>query len=221
MESKHTIRVLIADDHDLYLEGLKTYFQGNELYEVCGEASNGEELVRKTALLKPHIVLTDLKMPLLNGAAAIRQLLAADPAIKCIALTNYENDVSIIEALESGAKGYITKNMPKKELFGALDQVSKGYPYYCLTTSTKMIRLLGKSPFNPYAQSRISFSDTERKIIQLVCQEKDNKEIAAVLFMSIRTVENNRSRILKKMNARSAAGIAIYAIKHGLYFLDE
>jgi len=221
MEINHHIRVLIADDHDLYLEGLKTCFHGHSLYQVCGEASNGEELVRKSMELNPHIVLTDLKMPLLDGAGAIKKLLAANPSIKCIVLTSYENDISIIEALEAGAKGYITKNMPKQELFTALEQVSKGYPYYCHTTSSKMIRLLGKSPFNPYGEQRIIFTDLERKIIRLICEDRDNKQIAAILYVSIRTIENNRSRILKKINAKSTAGIAIYAIKHGLYFLEE
>mgnify|MGYP001574850895 CR=1 FL=1 len=185
-------------------------------------AQNGEELVYKASQLHPHIVLTDLRMPLLDGTSAIKTILMTHPDIKCVVLTGYENELSIIDALETGAIGYITKNMPKKDFFTALDQVSNGYPYYCPTTSSKMIRLIGHSSFNPYSDfKKGNFSQTERKIIQLICEEKDNRQIASLLFMSVRTIENNRSRILKKINVITTAGIAIFAIKHGLYLLQD
>lgn len=222
MGNKHKIKIVIADDHEFYLDGLKGFFTGNDIYEIVGEAFNGEELVRIASRLKPHIVLTDLKMPLKSGAKAISELIKINPEVKCIVLTSYENDLSIIEALEAGAKGYITKNMPKKDLFAALDQVCRGYPYYCLTTNTKMIRLLGKSTFNPYSKvEKPNFSEIERKIIYLICEEKNNKEIADELFMSVRTVENSRLRIYRKMGVKTAAGLAIYAIKLGMYFLED
>jgi DNA-binding NarL/FixJ family response regulator len=222
MEIKYTVRVVIADDHELYLDGLKGFFLGNDVYEIVGEAYNGEELVSKVSNLNPHVVLTDLRMPLLTGAKAIRKMVRQQPDIKCIVLTSYENDFSIIEALEAGAKGYITKSMPKKDLFTALDQVCRGYPYYCLTTNAKLVRLLGKSHFNPYDGTvKLVFSSLEKKIITLICQEKDNKEMSEELFISIRTVENIRSRVYKKMEVKTPAGVAIYAIKNGLYFLGE
>lgn len=222
MQNDFTIKILIADDHEIYLDGLTRHLAGNEMYRVVGTAQNGEELVQKALKLDPHIILTDLRMPLMDGTTAIKKILSTLPDVKCIVLTSYENEVSIIEALEAGAKGYITKNMPKKDLFAALEQVSKGYPYYCLTTSTKMVRLISHSRFNPYADlKKPEFSQTERRIIHLICEEKDNRQIAAIMFMSIRTIENNRSRILKKINVKTTAGIAIYAIKHGLYVLNE
>lgn len=216
------IRILIADDHELYLEGIKGFFRNNEVYHICGEASNGEELVRKAKLLDPHVILTDLRMPLLEGSLAIEKIIQWKPSVKCVVLTNYENDVSIIEALEAGAIGYITKNMPKSELFTALEQVCKGYPYYCRTTNTKMIRLLGRSHFNPYKYNQsIIFSDLELKIIHMICLEKTNEEIAKILFLSRRTIENNRASIYKKMQVRTSAGVAIYALKQGLFSFDE
>jgi len=222
MQNSHSIKLLIADDHEIYLDGLNRHLSGNGIYEVVGLVQNGEELVQKALELHPHIILTDLRMPLLDGPTAIRNILNTLPDINCIILTSYENELSIIDALEAGAKGYITKNMPKKDLFTALDQVSKGYPYYCLTTSTKMIRLIGHSKFNPYSDfKKVEFSLIEKKIIQLICEEKDNKQIAEQLYMSVRTIENNRSRILKKINVKTTAGIAIYAIKNGLYLLKE
>lgn len=222
MERNYKISILVADDHEFYLDGLKGFFTDNELYEIVGEASNGEELVKNVVIHEPHIVLTDLRMPLLDGARAIREITRVSPQTKCIVLTNYDNDLSIVEALEAGAKGYITKNMPRKDLFTALDQICRGYPYYCLTTNTRMIRLLSRSQFNPYLKGlRPTFTETEKKIIQLICQEKNNKEIAEKLYLSIRTVENNRSRIYQKMQVKTTAGVAIYAIKHGFVMLDD
>ncbi|MBW0178992.1 response regulator transcription factor [Sediminibacterium sp.] len=216
------IRILIADDHELYLEGIKGFFSDNEMYHIVGEASNGEELVKKAKTLDPQIILTDLRMPLLEGSIAIEKIIQWNPSIKCVVLTNYENDVSIIEALEAGAIGYITKNMPKAELFTALDQVCKGYPYYCRTTNTKMIRLLGRSHFNPYKHKQsINFSELELKIIHMICHEKTNQEIAEMLFLSRRTIENNRALIYKKMQVRTSAGVAIYALKQGLFSFNE
>lgn len=221
MENKHKIKILIADDHELYLDGLKGFFTGNEAYQIVGEASNGEELVNRSAQLQPQIVLTDLRMPIMDGATAIKHLLKINHTIKCIVLTSYDNEHSIVEALEAGAIGYITKNMAKKELFEALHQVSRGHPYFCQSTSAKMVRLIARSHFNPYIKDRqILFSDSEKQIIRMICEEKNSHEISELLFLSIRTVENNRFRILKKMNVKTAAGVAIYAIKHGLFFVD-
>ena len=216
------IRILIADDHELYLEGIKGFFKENDVYRIIGEASNGEELIRKAKTLDPQVILTDLRMPLMEGSLAVEKIIHWNPSIKCIVLTNYENDVSIIEALEAGAVGYITKNMPKLELFTALDQVCKGYPYYCRTTNTKMIRLLGRSHFNPYKHVQsIVFSELELKIIHMICLEKTNQEIAKALFLSRRTIENNRAQIYKKMQVKTSAGVAIYALKHGLFAFTE
>jgi DNA-binding NarL/FixJ family response regulator len=222
MEILYKIKVLVADDHDLYLDGLRGFFAGNEVYEIVEEASNGEELVAKAARFKPHIVLTDLNMPLMSGTQAIRTLLKENPKQACLVLTNYENDFSIIEALEAGARGYITKNMAKRELFTALDSICAGQNYYCRNTSGKLARLLGKSNFNlQMPLKKRMFSDTERRIIQLICEEKESREIAELLFMSVRTVDNNRARILRKMNVRSSTGIVVYAIKNGMYLLDK
>ena len=222
MSYNHSIKILIADDHELYIDGLKGFFHNNDTYEIIGEAFNGRELVKKALQLKPHIILTDLRMPLLNGSKAITEIIHFLPEVKCVVLTNYENDLFIVEALEAGAKGYITKNMPKKELFKALDQVCRGYPYFCKTTNAKMVRLLGKSRFNPYQKTEVvEFTDQEKKIIQLVCHEKSNREIADELFLSIRTVENNRARIYKKMEVKTSAGVAIYAMKHSLLSFED
>lgn len=220
--SKTPIRILLADDHDLYLDGLKGLFQTQHTYEVVAEAHNGMELVMLAELYQPQIVLTDLRMPLLSGAHAINKITQASPTCKCLVLTNYENDLSVIEALEAGARGYITKNMPKQELFTALDQICRGYPYFCQATTAKMVRLISRSSYNPFSRKRISkFSQHERTLIYLICLEKSNQEIAHILSLSPRTIENNRARIYKKMCVKTSAGVAIYAIKNNIVSMND
>lgn len=222
MVQKEKITVVLADDHELYLEGLKRFFETQEIYEIIGEALNGRDLVSLVKRDTPQIVLTDLRMPLMNGSDAIKMINQINSSIKCIILTSFENDYSIVEAMESGAMGYIVKNMPKSELFEALNHVQNGHPYYCISTNKKMTRLLAKSQFNPYLkENSIQFSETERKIIQLICEDKRTEEMSDLLCISKRTIENNRFKILKKINARTAVGITIYAIKTGLHIIKD
>ncbi|MBN8719562.1 MAG: response regulator transcription factor [Sediminibacterium magnilacihabitans] len=221
MSENYSIKVIIADDHEIYVGGLKAFFNDQDVYEVVDEAYNGEELVRKVKTHLPHIVITDLRMPILSGARAVEEIKRISPPTHCLVLSSYDNDLSIIEALQAGANGYITKNMPQKDLFTALDQLIKGYPYFCLTTNTKMLRLLSKSSFNPYATApNPQFTDIELKIIRMICEEKTNPEMAFDLCLSIRTIENNRARVYEKLNVRSPAGVVIYAIRNGLYNPD-
>lgn len=216
------IPVLLADDHDLYLDGLKGLFQTQQVYEVVAEANNGTELVMLAELYQPQIVLTDLRMPFLNGAQAISQITQARPTCQCLVLTNYENDISVIEALEAGARGYITKNMPKQELFTALDQISRGYPYFCQATNAKMVRLISRSSFNPFSDKQVArFTDHEMMQIYLICREKSNQEIAQDLSLSVRTVENNRARIYRKMRVKTSAGVVIYALKNNMVSMSD
>lgn len=222
MAYKNRLRILLADDHELYLDGLKSLFQNQQRYKIIGTARNGKELIQLTETLHPQILLTDLRMPIVDGTSAIRRLKQKIPALKCLVLSGYDNEDYLLDALEAGALGYINKQMPKEQLFEALDQVSRGKPFFCNTTTAKMIRLIAKSPFNPYAkEGSVKFTPTEINIILLLCKELSTQEIADRLFLGIRTVENNRSRIMKKMEVRSTVGIAIYAIKHGMFGVEK
>lgn len=211
--------VLIADDHELYRDGLRFLLSDNPDIRVIDEAANGQELL---ALLKRygdiHVVLTDLKMPLMDGIEAIRKIAQDFPSVRSVALTTFDSDNLVVEALEAGALGYVMKNARREVIVDAVRTVRNGEPYYCESTSALLAGLIGKSRFNPYKQQRISqFSDRELDIIRLVCKEKTSKEIAETLFMSSRTVEGFRAKIMEKMHVRTAAGIAIYAIKYGIY----
>lgn len=218
MEQIARIRVLIADDHDIFRDGLSLLLLKEPTIELVGDAANGKQLTQMAKELHPDIVLTDLKMPEMDGIEAIQTIKELYPAIKSIALSSFDSDAMVIDALEAGAMGYIIKNADRGEIVDAIRMVYTGSPYYCKTTSGRLVKLIARSEFNPYkADASKLFSEKEKEIIRLICEEKTSKEIGELLFMSSRTVEGHRVKILEKMNVKTTAGVAIYAIKNGIY----
>jgi len=216
------IKLVLADDHEIYRDGLKIMLRKQAGIEVVGEAANGKELIALTQRLNPDIILTDIVMPVMDGIEATRQLKRQYPSINIIALSMFDQDNLIIEMLESGAKGYLLKNADKAEIIEAIKSVFRDVPYYCRSTSVKLARMIAHSKFNPYNPAeRPSFSDKEVEIIRLICREYTNKEIGQQLFLSARTVEGYRVKILEKMQVKSTAGIVIYAIRNGMFRLDN
>jgi two-component system, NarL family, response regulator NreC len=212
------IRLVIADDHEIYRDGLKIMLRKQPDIEVIGEASNGKELIELTHKLEPDMIMTDIVMPVMDGIDATRQLTQSFPAVNIIALSMFDQENLIIDMLEAGAKGYLLKNADKMEITEAIKSVFKNIPYYCRSTSVKLARMIGQSKFNPYKKiDKPSFTEKEIRIIQYICQEFTNKEIGRELYLSDRTVEGYRVKILGKMNVKSTAGIVIYAIKNGIY----
>ena len=222
MNASSPIKLIIADDHEIYRDGLVSNFQNNPLYELVGTCINGDQLVRATANAKPDVVLTDLKMPVLSGVEAIRIIHTAQPAVRTLVLSNFDTEYLIVEALDAGATGYITKSMPKKDLDEAIESVYNNIPYYCKTTTTKLAKMIRNSYYNPYQKGKQElFTELEKKIIRQICEGKSCQESGELLFMSGRTVETHRGRIFKKMNVKTLAEVAIYAIKHNLFFMGD
>jgi DNA-binding NarL/FixJ family response regulator len=222
MAIQNTIKVIIADDHDIYRDGLLMLLNKDEEIDVVAEANNGNELIKLVQKLHPDIVLTDLRMPIVDGVAAIKEINGFGKPIQCIALSTFSSETLIVEALEAGAMGYVIKNAQRGEILEAVKTVYRGSPYYCKSTSSRLVRMISKSEFNPYnSKNKESFSQKERSIIRLICEEKTSKEISDMLFMSNRTVEGYRSKILEKMKVKTPAGVAIYAIKNGLLSIEE
>lgn len=213
------IKVIIADDHDLFRDGLRMLLRKAEGIKVIEEARNGEELVEKVLKLNPDVILTDLVMPGKTGIQAIEEIYEQGFE-RIIAISTFESDQLIVEALQAGASGYIVKNAKKGEIVEAIRDVFEYKNYYCKSTSKRLSGLIEELKLNPHAQKkRELFSEDEKNVIRLVCEEKTSAEISKVLFMSKRTVEGIRSRILTKMNVRGNAGVATYAIRHGIYII--
>lgn len=214
------IRLLIADDHELILNALQDLLSKHPGFDVVDIAKDGDMLRELALRHSPDVILTDIKMPVLNGIDATRMILQAQPEIGIVALTMMDNDFAVIEMLEAGAKGYIVKNASKEEIVDALLAVHSGFPYFCSYTTPLLRRLIAESKFDPYAnKAMIHFDEREKQIMRLICEEKTSQEIADLLFLSVRTVEWHRLNLVKKIGARNIAGVIIYAIKTGIYRL--
>lgn len=218
----NTITVVIADDHEVYREGLYTILHDVQGIKIIDDASNGLDLVSKVSKHQPDIVLTDITMPIKNGIAATKEIIALYPATGVIALSVSNEDSNIVDMLEAGALGYLLKNSTKEEIIEAIQVVYKQGSYYCRSTSNQLTRIIVKSRFNPYQNTKQPLlSELELKIIKLLCEEKTSKEIAKEVFCSVRTIESWRLKIQKKLNVHGTAGIVIYAVKTGIYVINK
>lgn len=216
------IRIVIADDHDIFRNGFKLLLKGQKEIELVGEAENGRQLVEQADALLPDVVVTDIKMPVCDGVEACRQIKVKHPEIGVIALSSFNDDSLIVDMLEAGARGYMLKNTNKNELLQAVRAVHEGNTYYCMATSGKLTKMIAESRFNPYrARVRADFSDRELEVMRLICQQYTNKEIADLLHISVRTVETYRENIQEKAGAKNSVGIAMYALKKEFVRLDE
>ncbi len=218
METIADIKIVIADDHEIFRDGLKLMLSKYPEIIFLGEAENGRELVQLVEQLNPDVILTDIKMPLLDGIEAAKKISASHPHIGIIGLSMFDEDDLIIDMLEAGAKGYLLKNSDKNEILEAIKTVYTHQPYYCRNTSSKLMQMIASSRFNPYTKKeKATFSDREKEIIALICQECTNKEIAEKLFLSQRTVEGHRLKILEKMDVKNTVGLVVYAMKNNIY----
>jgi two-component system, NarL family, response regulator NreC len=210
-----TIRLVIADDHEIFRDGLSLMLSKQQHIQLAGQAENGRELISLVNEVHPDVIMTDVKMPVMDGIEATRSLLALYPDLKIIALSMFDEENLIVDMLEAGAKGYLLKNADKQEILDAIHSVYEDKTYYCHHTSSKLASLISKSKFNPYKKKEpVSFTEREIEIIRLICQQLTAQEIADKVFLSKRTVEGHRTRILEKMNVKNTAGVVIYALKH-------
>ncbi len=217
MTTTPDIRLLMADDHELFRDGFKVMLSKYPDIILVGEAENGRELVELTKELKPDVVITDIKMPLMDGIDATRKIIELFPDMPIICLSMFDEDDLIIDMLEAGAKGYLIKNAGKEQIIEAIKTVYNNDPYYCKTTSHKLTQMIAASRFNPYKKTaKPEFSKRELEIIDLICKEFSNKEIGDKLFLSVRTVEGHRLKILEKMGVKNTVGLVVYSIKNNL-----
>jgi DNA-binding NarL/FixJ family response regulator len=219
---RSSIRLIIADDHEIFRDGLALMLSKQQDIELIGQAEHGKQLVALVTELQPDVIMTDVKMPVMDGIEATRFLLSKFPDLQIIALSMFDEENLIVDMLEAGAKGYLLKNADKQEILDAIQSVYDGKPYYCHHTTSKLASLISKSKFNPYKKKEsLSFTGREKEIIRLICQQFTAQEIADKLFLSKRTVEGHRTKILEKMNVKNTAGVVIYALRHKLVAEEE
>jgi DNA-binding NarL/FixJ family response regulator len=219
---KNSIRLIIADDHEIFRDGLALMLSKQEAVTLVGQASDGHELLQLVDEKKPDMVLTDIKMPRLDGISGAKILLQRYPQLKIIALSMFEEEALIVEMLEAGAKGYLLKNADKKEILEAIMTVNEGNIFYCKHTTAHLASLIVKSKFDSRLKGHSNlFTDREKDIIRLICRQHTAQEIGDLLFLSKRTVEGYRTRILEKMDVKNTAGVVIYALKHNIIREEE
>jgi DNA-binding NarL/FixJ family response regulator len=204
-------RILLGDDHSLVLEGIKRLLEDD--FEVVGSADDGATLVREAARLHPNLILLDISMPILNGIDAAREIKRELPEAKLIFISMHANSIYVRKALEVGASAYVLKSGASEELKKAIATVRAGNTYL----SPGLDRDVIQDAMVPVSSRHvIELTSRQRQILQLIAEGKQNKEIASILFVSVRTVEFHRSRLMTKLGARSAAELTRFAIQEGL-----
>ena len=220
MSATSSIRILLADDHEIFRDGFRVMLKKQKEFALIAEAANGKELIETALQCQPDVIVTDIKMPVMDGIEATKRLQELLPQVNVIALSMFEDEHLIVDMLEAGAKGYLLKNANKEEVFEALKTVAQGGTYYCNHTSQKLARLIATSNYNPAKKAdKEVFTDRELEVIQLICQQYATKEIADKLGLSPRTIESHRVKIMEKMDVKNTAGIVIYAIRHKIFVL--
>jgi len=213
------LNVILADDDTLVREGIKMILTAQERVSVLGEASNGTQVMNMLSEgLVPHIVLTDINMPEMDGISLISSLRKIDPAIKVIMLTMSDSNKFIQQSFTAGASGYLLKTIHPEELIFALNQVNVGERYICSTLS---MRLLDRSiEFSNIQSSQtdlnVDFSNREMEILGLIAEGLTNQEMSERLFLSKRTIEGHRQSLIEKTGCRNTATLIKYAVLNGM-----
>ncbi len=213
-----SIRILLADDHQIVREGLRTMFRGSPEFEVVGEAGNGRDAVNLVQSLSPQVVLIDVTMPDLNGVEATRQIRAGNPEVRVIALSMHTERQFVSEMLGAGASGYLLKDCPFHEVATAIRTAMSGEVYLSPKVASVVVSgYVGTTPrATPFCGS---LSPREREVLQLLSEGKNTKEIALSLHISPKTIETHRRQIMGKLKIYSVAELTRYAIKEGVTVL--
>lgn len=216
------IRVLIAEDHLMVRAGLRALLEKAGDIHILGEASNGQEAVEMTGNLNPDVLIMDIMMPRMNGIQAAEKIRELKLATNILLLSMYSDAGFVHQALHSGVKGYVLKSSVSDELLWAVRAVASGQTYL----SNPISEIVVESAINPRSNSQngdalSSLSPREKEILQLIAEEHTSGEIAAMLFISEKTVEKHRARLMEKLNVRNLAGLVRLAVKYRLVDRDS
>jgi DNA-binding NarL/FixJ family response regulator len=210
-------RIVIAEDHKILREGLKSLIAANPRMSIVDEAEDGYQALKVAEKVKPDLMLIDLSMPKMNGLDAIREIRQLSPDTKILVLTVHKAEEYVFESLRSGANGYLLKDADASELMRAMENVLSGKTYLSSGISKNVVDgyLKGKTP-NGTQTACGNLTRRERQIVKLIAEGQKNREIASLLHISEKTVEKHRSNLMKKLNLHNAAGVTAYALQKGL-----
>ena len=212
------ITVLLAEDHMVVREGFRKMLELEDDLQVVGEAEDGRQAVAMVKKLRPAVVLMDIAMPRLNGLEATRQVLKAVPATKVLMLSAHSDDAYVKEATDSGAVGFLLKQTSAHVVCEAIREVQKGNTFFSPTVAKRLHERDGK-PLDQAGRSQsrnARLTSREMEVLQLIAEGKANKETAAELGISVKTVETHREKLMAKLNIHDTAGLTRYAISAGI-----
>ena len=211
------IKIAIADDYKIYRDGLKVGLSSDENLEVMMEADNGEDLLKALESNSPDVILMDLKMPIMDGMEATIAVRKKYPAIKVLVVTMYEDDKFIIHLMENGANGYLLKNTEPDEIIKSIYAVHEnGYYFNDVVNKALLKKLVLKNNLKPSFNQNVELTERELEVLKLICAEKTATEIAKEIFLSPRSVEGIRQRLIEKIGVRNTAGLVMFAVKNNM-----
>ena len=206
------LRILIADDHEVLRKGIRTLLQKRRHWTICGEAATARETIRKTAQLKPDLVLLDISLPDLNGLEAIPKILKAHPSVGILVLTMHESGHVISQALGAGVRGIVLICDAARQLIAAIEAASHRQMFLS-SRVTQAIAKMGAEAAGT-GPSLVDLTNREKEVMKLLAQGKNTKEIAAILDISAKTVETHRANMMRTLNLRSLSDLIFFAIRN-------
>jgi len=209
-----TVRILLADDHGLVRRGLHYLLERSPSFQVVGEASDGRQAVQLAEKLKPDVVIMDIAMPNLNGLDATAQIVKKNPSTGVIILSMHSDETYLVRALSAGAKGYLLKDSAEADLLRAVEAVSQGRPFFSPAIAETLLEdYMRRLKQQNLTDSYDLLTDREKEVLQLLAEGKSNKEVAALLNLSLYTVETHRSNLMQKLRLHNTAEIVLYAVR--------
>ncbi|BBE16827.1 DNA-binding response regulator, LuxR family [Aquipluma nitroreducens] len=205
------INVLLTDDHQIIIDGLKSLLKNSDEIIVAAEANNGREALRILGLLSIDVLLMDIDMPVMNGIEALKEIRKQFRDVKVIILSMHNEAGMIKSLIDLGANGYLLKSCSQDELIGAIRKVASGQSYFSTDVTLALLK-----PANPEQKNEI-LTERETEILKLIAAGFSNKEIGDQLYISHRTVDTHRTNLMKKLDVSNIAGLISYAIKNGIF----
>jgi DNA-binding NarL/FixJ family response regulator len=215
-DSNQTIKVIIADDHTLFRQGVKTALSVKKDIDLIGEADNGMQLLNLLKHMEPDVILLDIQMPIMDGITTLPEIRKLYPQIKVIILSMHNDHSMISKLMEIGANSYLTKNSDSENIYNAIKTCYEQEFYFNELTNKALLSGLRTRRTEASAPQEANLTEKETTILKMMCEEKTTKEIADLVDISPRTVEAIRDKLKTKTGARSMAGLVMYAVKNGI-----
>jgi two-component system, NarL family, response regulator NreC len=209
--------VLLVDDHTVIRAGIKMLLERQREWHVVGEASDGREALKAVEEFSPDVIVMDLAMPNLNGMEATRQIVATHPKISVVVLSMHSDEGYVLRALKAGARGYVLKDSTETDLIDAVKAVLAGKSYFSPAVSRLLVEDYTRQLRDRDLEDTFELlTNREREILQLVAESKSNKDIAALLNLSVYTIETHRKNIMEKLNLHTVPELILYAVRKGV-----